>query len=308
MNLGKLFLSLTVLTVLMFTVSCGGGGRDRDRGEQAVSVLVEEVSPGRLERYIKLSGELVARDSVQIYPDVPGKIADILKLEGTYVRKGEPIMYVDRFQVGASYALSPVVSPINGYVTRLFVNRGANIAPSIAVATVGNIYEIDAHLNIPERMINEIQRGQKVFITVPAFPNETFEGNIYRMDYAVDSMSHTLLVRASVDNRNRRLLPGMYADVSIFIEAADNVIVLPNTALLEQDGDTLVYMNVSNRAVLRRVETLFSAGDRVAIAEGIEAGEEIVTFGQQFLKEGSKINPIRQAIGMQTSATNKEGE
>lgn len=282
---------LIALSVLLGVTSCGGK-KEGGKKDNAVSVIVQKLEKGKLEQYLNLSGGLSARDEVNIYPDVNGKIANITKLEGKFVYKGEAVMYVDRFQVGAEFALSPVKAPLSGYVTRIMVSIGQNVSPAVPVASVGNIDKIDIMIYVPESKINEVQLGQKVYISVPAYPDKKFVGIIYRKDKAVDPLSHTLLVRASIDNTTKELLPGMYSDVSIFVRSAENVFVLPNSAIFKKDKDYFVYVNITNTAVLKKVEYLFEYLDQVAIKSGLNEGDELIVFGREFLKEGSPIKPI----------------
>ncbi|OHD56137.1 MAG: hypothetical protein A2Y33_00880 [Spirochaetes bacterium GWF1_51_8] len=288
----KLITGILLTAAAVAALTGCGGKKEMGKKDITVSVIVHKAEKGKLDQYLNLSGGLSARDEVYIYPDVSGKIANIIKLEGKYVYKGETIMYVDRFQVGADFALASVKSPLSGYITRVIVSIGQNVSPAVPVASVGNIDKVDILIYIPESKINDVKIGQKVYITVPAFPGKTFEGIIYRQDKAVDPQSHTLLVRASVDNQSKELLPGMYSDVSIFIRSADNVFVLPNSAVFKQGGEYMVYVNITNTAVLTKVEYLFEYQDKIAIQSGISVGDEIVIFGREFLKNGTKIKPI----------------
>ncbi|NPV01954.1 MAG: efflux RND transporter periplasmic adaptor subunit [Brevinematales bacterium] len=287
----RILVAFIVLSALMSVTACGGK-KDEGKKDNAVSVIVQKLQKGKLEQYLNLSGALEARDEVNIYPDVNGKIANITQLEGKFVYKGQAVMYVDRFQVGAEFALSPVKAPLSGYVTRIMVSVGQNVSPAVPVASVGNIDKIDILIYVPESKINEVQMGQKVYISVPAFPDKKFEGVIYRKDKSIDPLSHTLLVRASLDNKSKELLPGMYSDVSIFVRSADNVFVLPNSAIFKQGKEYFVYVNITNTAVLKKVEYLFEYMDQVAIKSGLNEGDELVVFGREFLKDGAAIKPI----------------
>lgn len=287
----RILVAFIVLSALLSVSACGGK-KEGGKKDNAVSVIVQKLQKGKLEQYLNLSGALSARDEVNIYPDVNGKIANITMLEGKFVYKGQAVMYVDRFQVGAEFALSPVKAPLSGYVTRIMVSIGQNVSPAVPVASVGNIDKIDILIYVPESKINEVLIGQKVYISVPAFPGKKFEGVIYRKDKAVDPLSHTLLVRASIDNKTKELLPGMYSDVSIFVRSAENVFVVPNSAIFKNNKEYFVYLNITNTAVLQKVEYFFEYMDQVAIKSGLKEGDELVVFGREFLKDGSPIKPI----------------
>ncbi len=306
---------LLIATAVLVFASCGSkkGGDDRDR---AVTVLVDRARKGSLERYLDLNARLVGRSEVQVYADVSGKVDRIVRFEGERVNKGDAIVYIDRSQVGLNYVLAPVKSPIAGSVTAVHVLPGQNVVPgAVPIASVGNISEIDALINVPESEVDRVAVGQRVLLSVPAYPGRVFNASVYRKDFSIDPQSHTLLVRAKVDNRTRELLPGMYADASLLTASASNVIVLMNTALVRGDGADYVYgigelkTNLGARrtnavlsvARLKPVKILFEYRDRVAVASGLSDGEEFVSYGREFLKDGALINPVRE-----TAVTNGE--
>lgn len=290
MKLKRSVFLIGALVLIMIYTTCGKRiGFDRER---TVTVIVERVKKGNIDQYLDLTGQIVGKDEVKVYSDVPGKVAKIVKYEGNYVYKDSPIAYIDRSQVGADYALAPVRSPISGYVTAIYVSPGQAVNPgTVPIASVGNINALEVIVNVPESRVGEIQHYQRVLIKVPAFPNKIFYGKVYRKDLTVDPLSRTLVVRVSIDE-SKGLLPGMYADVSILLKSAQDIFILPNSAVFETDGKYDLYLNISNTARLRNVEVLFTYKDMVAVKSGITTNDEVVTFGREFLKDGIRINPV----------------
>lgn len=284
----------------------GRGGPGGPGGnEKTVTVIVETATNGRLEKFLNISGNLSARDEVKIYPDVSGKISSFAKLEGQYVYRGEAVAYIDRFQVGAEYALSPIVAPVSGTITTYYVTKGQNVTTATPIASVGNINIIDAFIYVPETSVGDIRVGQKVYVSVPAVTNKVFEGKIYRRDFAVDTSTHTMLVRAELDNSSRQLLPGMYADIQVFLAAADDSIILPIDSVFKQDDGTwAVYLNVSNKAILQPVKIGLETSEYVALSSGVREGDEVIIFGKEYLTDGASIRPIRENASTSDSPTN----
>ena len=280
--------------------------------ENPISVLVAAPIKQPLEEYLDLSAEIKAIKEVEISSDVPGKIANILKYEGSFVNKGDTIALIDRFVIGANYAYAPARTPISGYVTTTYMAVGASIAASTPIANVADISQLEVEIQVPERSIAGIELGQKVIIRVPSAPNKEIEAIITKRDYAVNPSTRTLMVKALIDNKERLLLPGMFSDVSILLNSADNVFVIPNSAMFSDDlGKNYIYVvkedtsnnppsevqaanstNVKYRAYTREVNVLFTSKDKVALSGGLEEGEEVVMFGREFLKNGSLVNRI----------------
>lgn len=301
-----------VLILSVLSISCKKAAVDLKKKENPISVLVAAPIKQPLEEYLDLSAEIKAIKEVEISSDVPGKIANILKYEGSFVNKGDTIALIDRFVIGANYAYAPARTPISGYVTTTYMAVGASIAASTPIANVADISQLEVEIQVPERSIAGIELGQKVIIRVPSAPNKEIEATITKRDYAVNPSTRTLMVKALIDNKERLLLPGMFSDVSILLNSADNVFVIPNSAMFSDDlGKNYIYVvkedtsnnppsevkaanstNAQYRAYTREVNVLFTSKDKVALSGGLEEGEEVVMFGREFLKNGSLVNRI----------------
>ncbi|WP_297276441.1 efflux RND transporter periplasmic adaptor subunit [uncultured Brachyspira sp.] len=305
-------LIILILCLTIFSVSCGKNKADLKKKENPISVLVAAPIKQHLDEYLELSAEIKAIKEVEISSDVPGKIANILKYEGSFVNKGDTIALIDRFVIGANYAYAPARTPISGYVTTTYMAVGASIAAATPIANVADISQLEVEIQVPERSIAGIELGQKVFIRVPSSPNKEIEATITKRDYAVNPSTRTLMVKALIDNKDRLLLPGMFSDVSILLNSADNVFVIPNSSVFSDDlGKNYIYIvkednsnnppaegkvtestNMKYRAYTREVNILFTSKDKVALSGGLEEGEEVVMFGREFLKNGSLVNRI----------------
>ncbi|MFC1504118.1 efflux RND transporter periplasmic adaptor subunit [Spirochaetota bacterium] len=317
----RIFLSfLTIVVFLNMAALTSCGKKKTESKKRIVTVVVEKIEKGSLDKFLKLNGTLVARNATGVYPDVPGKVASIKKFEGKEVKKDEVIMLIDRALIGANYKLSPVKSPVKGYITSLNVSIGSSVGPQMPVAAVGDIEQLDLHINVPERWVPEIKDGQEVIFSVPAMPGEEFIAKVYRKDYAINNMSQTLLVRATLPNHNKKLLPGMYADAAIRTRSAKNVFILPTSALVRMEDKTFVYVaslsgipreaenenDKTNKggegkketitALLKPINVLFIADTKAAVLEGLSENDDIVVFGKEFLTEGAPINAIREDV------------
>ncbi|WP_295153827.1 efflux RND transporter periplasmic adaptor subunit [uncultured Brachyspira sp.] len=307
----KFFLIILLFISIIF-VSCKKKQEDLKRKENPISVLVAAPIKQHLDEYLDLSAEIKAIKEVEISSDVPGKIANILKYEGSFVNKGDTIALIDRFVIGANYSYAPARTPISGYVTTTYMAVGSSIAAATPIANVADISQLEVEIQVPERSISGIVLGQKVLIRVPSAPNKEIEAVITKRDYAVNPSTRTLMVKALIDNREKLLLPGMFSDVSILLNSADNVFVIPNSAMFSDDlGKNYIYVvkedNADNipsevntvnsntaryRAYTREVNVLFTSKDKVALSSGLEEGEEVVMFGREFLRNGSLVNRI----------------
>jgi len=284
--------------------------------KRIVTVVIEKARKGNLDSFLKLNGTLYAKNSILVFPDVPGKVDHIVKFEGSYVKKDDIIMYIDRSQIGSAFNLAYVKAPVKGHVTSISVTPGYTVSPGMSVAAIGDIEFLDLHINVPERWVPEIKADQDVTFTVPARGSEVFHAKIYRKDYAINNQSQTLLVRASLNNKEQKLLPGMYADAAIKIKSARDVYIVPTSALITIGNKKAVYIkpqtndhdngkkskkksentNPSTNYLvnLKTIDILFNSETEAAVAGGLTAQDEIVVFGKEFLSEGVLVNPVHQ--------------
>jgi membrane fusion protein (multidrug efflux system) len=163
---------------------------------------------------------------------------------------------------------------------------------------------------MPEQAIGKLKVGQTIEIAVDAFPGTMFKGTIESLDARVAQDTRTLLVRGSLPNPKAKLLPGMFANITVLVGNARTVITVPRTAVnYSLYGDSLYVVKVvepsadsgpaqagaatkAERKLLaerRFVKTGQARDDRVAIVDGLQAGEEVVTTGQLKLNPGATI-------------------
>lgn len=187
-----------------------------------------------------------------------------------------------------SHQVNPVIalySPIAGKVVSNNVVLGQMIDESTEILTIldPRILWVDAE--IYEKDIARLRTGQDVAITVPAYPADTFSGNITYISDVLNDATRTITVRTEVPNPDSRLKPGMFADVVIELDTNGGAIAVPVEAVLDDEGARLVFIRTGpNRFEPRHVTTGTREGDFVEITSGIAVGEEIVTTGNFQLK------------------------
>jgi membrane fusion protein, multidrug efflux system len=134
---------------------------------------------------------------------------------------------------------------------------------------------------------------------VDAFPKQTFAGKISAINPKVDAATRNVQVRATLQNADRRLLPGMYATVAITVGAPERRITLPQTAITYSPYGDSVYVvddkgvDAAGKPQLVARQTFVTIGptrgDQVAVLNGIKDGEQVVVAGQIKLHNGSIV-------------------
>jgi membrane fusion protein (multidrug efflux system) len=214
-------------------------------------------------------------------------------------------------KIEAVIAQKTIKAPVTGRLGIRKVERGQYVSPGMTLITLQALDPIRADFPMPEQAIGKLRVGQQIEIAVDAYPSSLFEGTIESLDARVAQDTRTLLVRGSLPNPQRKLLPGMFANITVLVGDARPVVTVPRTAVTYSlYGDSLYVVKALDQpadaaagqaaaaakdgarkfmAERRFVKTGQARDDRVAITSGVAAGDEVVTTGQLKLNPGAAI-------------------
>lgn len=165
-----------------------------------------------------------------------------------------------------------------------FVNQGT------LLTTLIKQDPMKAELHIPERFLGQLKEGQNIEVTVAAYPNETFKGQVYFIDPQVNELTRTALIKAKLPNLDGRLLRGMFANLNLIVSIRQQALVVPETALIMKSEDVFVFVvDAENKAQMREVKVGVRLVGQVEIVEGLIAGENVIVEGHQKIGPGSLV-------------------
>lgn len=184
-------------------------------------------------------------------------------------------------------------APFAGELGIREVNRGRYIGAGAEIVSLVALDPIFAEFNLPERQLGNIETGRKVLVGVQAYSDQDFEGEIVAISPTIDMTTRNVRVRALLANPDRRLRPGMFAEVRTLLPLRENVLTLPERALTFSPYGNSVFVVVAesgNRAVSRRqVKTGEVRTGRIEIVSGLAEGDEVVSAGQNKLRNGQAV-------------------
>jgi len=207
-----------------------------------------------------------------------------------------------RAQVAAQQALIEekiVRAPFAGKLGIRLVDEGQYLSAGTTVVTLQALDPILIDFYVPQQALASLKVGQAVVATVDTYPGARFKGSVTSINSKVDTASRNVQVRASFANADRRLIPGMYANVEIDSAEAASELALPQTAITYNAyGDTVFVVRQDgvdplgkpkSVAEQRFVQLGPTRGDQVAVRSGIAAGDVIVIAGQMKLRNGTPV-------------------
>jgi len=209
----------------------------------------------------------------------------------------------DEAQVAQQQAIvnyKVIRAPFAGKLGIRQIDVGQYISPGTLIVTLQSLDPIYVDFTLPQQALSQIKVGQKVVVGVDTFPGETFPGAILAINSKVDTATRNVQVRATLDNPQHRLLPGMFASVSIDVGEPQSYVTLPQTAITYNPYGSTVYLaedkgkgaNGQEELMAQQVfvTTGDTRGDQVAILKGVKEGQTVVTAGQIKLRNGSPLH------------------
>jgi membrane fusion protein (multidrug efflux system) len=191
-------------------------------------------------------------------------------------------------------------APFSGRVGIISINPGLYVASGDKLLTLQTLDPIYVDFNLPQNNAEQVAVGQEVVVTTDAFKNKSFTGKITAVSPKVDTNTRNILVEAKLANPDKKILPGMFANVNIKSGEEVKLLTLPQTAVTYNPYGSIVFITKLNgktgkdgkpqsEAQQVFVTTGATRGDQVSILKGLEEGQTVVTSGQMKLKNGTPL-------------------
>ncbi len=191
-------------------------------------------------------------------------------------------------------------APFAGRLGIRQVDLGQFLAAGTTVVTLQAVDQLYLDFLLPQKALAQLKVGLPVMVKVDAFPKMTFRGQISSINAKVESTSRNVQVRATLENIEKLLLPGMFATVDIDTGPPQKQVTLPQTAVTYNPYGSLVYLvddkgngaDGKPQVTVRQtfVTTGDTRGDQVTISKGVKEGDTVVTSGQMKLRNGVAVN------------------
>ena len=269
-------------------------------------ILVEEG------QYVTAGQPLVQLDDERLALEVQRAEATLQRLQSTYERT--QTMYDKQFvsretfdQARSDFETQKVVTdlarlelayatiraPISGWVSARHIKDGNMVRIHDAVFDITNLDPLRAELHVPERELAKLKEGQPATLSFDALPDQPFAGRVALISPVVNPETGTFKVTVEVRDRTRTIKPGMFARVHIQYDEHSDALLVPKTAIVEEDDAVNVFVVNDSVARQRAVVTGYGNGDRIEITNGLTEGEQVVISGQTALRDSAMVEIIQ---------------
>ena len=230
-------------------------------------------------------------------------------------------------------AYTRITAPVGGVIAERSVKVGNLIQANQSLFRIVGMDPLQAVLNVPERQLGILKAGQAVQLEADALSGRKFTGNILRIAPVVDPASGTFRVTCEFRDKTGTLKPGMFGRIDIVYDHRDEALTIPRSALIEEDGETAVFV-VDNapiktavaeadkngkqakdasgkdakdaKAIVaampgfvahrRLVKTGYSDGEKIEIRSGLDVGSRVITVGRNAVRDGTAVQVLDNTV------------
>lgn len=206
---------------------------------------------------------------------------------------GMPSEMIKRLEhSGQAQSRWTITSPIAGALQALEVREGMTLSAGATLARINGLDQVWLEVAIPEAQAAGLRAGQVVNAELPAFPGETFDGRIQAVLPQADLSSRTVRVRVELANAERRLRPGMTAQVN-FEQKSHQALTIPTEAVIRTGKRSVVMLAESNgRYRPVEIRTGQESDERTEVLSGLQEGQQVVASGQFLLDSEASLRGI----------------
>jgi RND family efflux transporter MFP subunit len=251
----------------------------RIRSESAGLVLAAETVLGQL-------GDELGAAEARLDADLAA-----VRTSEALVRQDEAAIELGRQRVTDTV----VLAPLTGVVATRHVTAGEFVRDQTPLFTVVATDPLKYSGIVAERAARELRLGQEVRLTVEAFGDHSFPGEVTRVVPTVDGPTRTLALEARVLNGEGRLRPGVAARGTVLVRRDNGVPFVPAAALVRSSGGIKMFAVVGGRAEERLVKIGLHEAGWIEILDGVTPGETVVTSGLAQLYDGATVTSVAPA-------------
>ena len=205
------------------------------------------------------------------------------------------------------YDYTEVKAPFDGIVVDRLVKLAETVTPNQALFRFSEFDPLLCKIQVPEKELSRLRKGQTAYLIVQAWPGERFEARVLRISPVVDATTGTIRVTLQVRARGK-LNPGMFASVFLVTDTHNDAVVMPKRALSIESLSDTVFVAEGGQAVRRDIELGYEETDIVEVVSGLRAGERVIVVGQDGLTDGTPVQILKGPGAEDMTTAQNEGE
>jgi RND family efflux transporter MFP subunit len=199
-----------------------------------------------------------------------------------------------------------VPAPISGIIGKRYYENGDMANMAVPLVSIVQMENVKTTFNATEEDLGNLVLGQMAYVTVRSYPDRKFEGKIIKISPVLDPLTRMASVEVLLENKEKLLKPGMYAEVEVITGSLENVIVVPRfasietTTLDENNGrqdvvkNYFVYIVDKDKALQKKLDVIYVNHVSLAVKAGIQIGDKLVVSGQNNLRDSTAVAVVKE--------------
>ncbi len=217
---------------------------------------------------------------------------------------------VDRLEALTGY--KKIVAPFDGVVTArntdvgALINAGASTGPAMFV--VSDIRKLRVYVDVPQNYVPLIRIGASAMISVPEYADQAFPATVESSSQAVDVNTGTTRMQLALDNPERKLMPGSFANVKMNLVRERTPLHIPASALIfNHDGMRVATVDSADRIRFKMVTIARDLGRDIELASGVAADDRVIVAPPDGLVDGDQVRVVTEKDGRPATALGSQG-
>lgn len=190
--------------------------------------------------------------------------------------------------INAQIAKTSVRAPFSGTIGLRNISPGTYVTPETLIASLVNSSKVKITFSLPEKYASQLKKDSGISFTIGG-EGTRFKAKIYAIEPSVEVATRTLRIRAIADNKEGKLLPGTFANVTLPLDRINDAIVIPTEAIVPVQNGKKVFVKSNGKAREVMVETGTRTDKDILILSGLKAGDTVLTTGVISLKKDTPV-------------------
>jgi len=262
---------------------------EQAQAQMAVAEASHKDAQLNLERWERLRKESAVSD--QQYEQV--KLA--FEAAGSQLAQARAAVNLAKYNLDVSIMEAPfagIIASKNAEVGDVINPMMGGFGAASGVMTLMDFSVIKIMIEVSQRDVTRIQKGQDARLLVAAYPDKEFHGKVMVVNQAADALSKKFKIEVYIDNPDLLLKPNTFGDVTFDVISHAEALVIPQAAVLQ---DSYVFVAENNKAVRREIRIGLQNSDLLEVLEGLNEGDLVVIEGNFGLDDGAELD-VKEVI------------
>ncbi len=197
-----------------------------------------------------------------------------------------------------------IVAPFEGIVSSRQISPGQIITKNSIISWLIDLDPVKVEFHVPEKFLGQVKTKQQIKVGIEAYPNEDFQGEVFFVSPYVDLTNRTALVKAYIPNKEMKLKPGMFAEMTLTLVVRERSTVIPEMAITQvlTNSQAMVFaVDAAGTEQMRKIKTGVRLIGSIEVLEGLKPGEKVIVEGLQKVVPGAPVR-IAPESGASTAA------